>query len=184
MADIDQALVFDYDGVIADTEPLHWRSWAALLSPFGVQLSWEEYCAFGLGADDTQIYERLSKQARLPAESGFSLLNLERKRRVREWSMKQTPIPQETVALFRSGLLKRRIGLVTSSGRSEVEPVLRAAQIYDRFHAMVFGEDSPSAKPSPQPYRLIARRLGVESGIAFEDSESGLESARARCIQR
>jgi HAD superfamily hydrolase (TIGR01509 family) len=72
-----------------------------------------------------------------------------------------------------------RVGLVTSSGRLEVEPVLRAAQIYDRFDAMVFGEEVSTPKPSPAPYKLVAQKLGVDTGIAFEDSEPGLTSARA-----
>ena len=72
-----------------------------------------------------------------------------------------------------------RLGLVTSSDRADVEPVLRAAQIRDRFDAMIFGGDAARPKPSPAPYLLIADRLGVKTGIAFEDSKPGLESARA-----
>lgn len=178
MAEMREALVFDYDGVIADTEPLHWKSWAALLLTFGVELGWEEYCEFGLGIGDAQIYEQFRKRAPLPDANEFSRLNLERKERVREWSMKDIPISHETVALLKA-LGCRQVGLVTSSGRLEIEPVLRAAAVYDQFSAMVFGEDVERSKPSPEPYLLIAQRLGVQTGIAFEDSESGLESARA-----
>lgn len=178
MPEMREALVFDYDGVIADTEPMHWKSWAALLSTFGVEFGWEEYCEFGLGISDAQIYEQFRKKATLPDADEFSRLNLERKERVREWSMKEIPISHETVALLKV-LGNRHIGLVTSSGRREVEPVLRAAGIFERFSAMVFGEDVERLKPSPEPYLLIAQRLGVQTGIAFEDSESGLESARA-----
>lgn len=172
------AVVFDYDGVIADTEPLHWRSWAALLSPFGIELGWEEYRGVGLGVSDAQLYERLQARARLPDAKEFSRLNLERKRTVREWSLKEAPISRETVALL-STLGNRPVGLVTSSARFEAEPVLRAAAVYDCFDAIIFGEDVSSPKPSPEPYLLIAQRLGIETGIAFEDSEAGLESARA-----
>ncbi len=178
MAEMDQALVFDYDGVIADTEPLHWRSWAALLSPFGVELGWEAYCALGRGVSDAQIYQRLNQQGQLPGAKEFARLNLERKRRVREWSLRELPISPATVAMLRS-LGHRRVGLVTSSARFEAEPVLRAAAIHDLFDAMVFGDDVSTSKPSAEPYLLIAQRLGIETGIAFEDSEPGLESARA-----
>jgi HAD superfamily hydrolase (TIGR01509 family) len=97
---------------------------------------------------------------------------------VLELSLKESPIAQETVEMLRS-LDGYRLALVTNSDRTEVEPVLCAAQIQDRFDAMVFGGDAARPKPSPAPYLLIADRLGVKTGIAFEDSDPGLESARA-----
>lgn len=178
MVEMQEVLVFDYDGVIADTERLHWKSWAALLSQYGFQFSWAEYCSLGLGVSDDEIYKRLRNRTPLPDPTEFAHLNDARKRLVREWSLTEIPISQETVTLLNT-LGNRSLGLVTSSERSDVEPVLRAAAIYSRFDAMVFGEDVPAMKPAPDPYLLIALRLGVSTGIAFEDSEAGLESARA-----
>lgn len=178
MSELREALVFDYDGVIADTEPLHWKSWVALLAPYNYELGWEEYCSLGRGVDDAQIYEALRNQASLPDEAEFLRQNIERKRMVREWSLQQIPIPRETIALLHA-LERHPIGLVTTSKRAEVEPVLRAAHIYGRFDALVFGEDVKAPKPAPDPYLLAAQKLGVSAGIAFEDSEPGLESARA-----
>jgi beta-phosphoglucomutase len=178
MADPHEALVFDFDGVIADTEPLHWKSWAVLLARFGLPLSWEQYCRIGIGVSDEQIYEHFRKLAPVPGADEFSHLNNERRQMVRELSLKQHPVPQETVVLLKS-LSHYRVGLVTSSGRSEVEPVLLAAGIHDRFDAMVFGEDVTACKPSPEPYLLIAQKLGIQAGIAFEDSRAGLKSAES-----
>ncbi len=173
-----EALVFDYDGVIADTEPLHWRSWAALFRPYDVEFTWEEYGRIGRGVSDVQMFASLVKNApRLPVEE-LMLLNLERRRMVLEWSLAESPIPQETIELLAT-LKEYRIGLVTSSDRVDVEPVLRASQIYEKFDAIVFGDDVPVHKPAPDPYLLIAKRLGISTGIAFEDSDSGMESARA-----
>jgi len=173
-----EALVFDYDGVIADTEPLHWRSWSAVLSRYGIELRWDEYCAIGQGVGDAQIFELFSKRMRVADAHDLSLRNDERKRMVRDWSLRECPIPQDTVALFKT-LGAYKIGLVTSSEEPEVAPVLRASQIYDSFGAMVFGGEPAEPKPSPAPYLLIAEKLRVKKGIAFEDSEPGLESARA-----
>lgn len=178
MAEPLQALVFDYDGVIADTEPLHWKSWAALLARYGIQLGWEEYCRIGQGVSDAELFRYFGTQMRHQDADEFSSQNPERKQMVREWSLAESPIPTETVELVRT-LDDYRVGLVTSSERTEVEPVLRAAQIYSRFDAMVFGGEPAEPKPSPAPYLLIAERLGVKTGIAFEDSEPGLASARA-----
>ena len=62
MAEPRQALVFDYDGVIADTEPLHWKSWAALLARYGIQLGWEEYCRIGQGVSDAELFRYFGAQ--------------------------------------------------------------------------------------------------------------------------
>jgi len=178
MVDLGQALVFDYDGVIADTEPLHWKSWVALLSHHGIQLGWDEYRRIGQGVSDKHIYEHFRPQMTSVDPDAFAILNHDRKRMVLDLSLRESPIAQETVGLLKS-LGRYQLGLVTSSDRAQVEPVLRAAQIFDLFDAMVFGGEAPLPKPSPAPYLLIAERLGVKSGIAFEDSEPGLESARA-----
>jgi beta-phosphoglucomutase len=172
------ALVFDYDGVIADTEPLHWKSWAALLTCYGIQLSWEEYCSIGQGVSDAELIRHFGAQM-CPADAKeFSQQNRQRKQMVREWSLKESPIPPETVRLLGT-LGDYRVGLVTSSEQADVEPVLRAAQIYSKFDGMVFGGEPAAPKPSPAPYLLIAERLGVQTGIAFEDSDPGIASARA-----
>lgn len=178
MVAVPEALVFDYDGVIADTEPLHWKSWKALLSRHGISLGWEEYCRIGQGVSDALMIEYF--RARMPKSelTNLSFQNHERKEMVRAWSLAASPIPSETVTLLKA-LSGYRVGLVTSSDRTEVEPVLRAAQVCDCFDATVFGEEPDAPKPSPAPYLLIAERLGVNTGIAFEDSEPGLASARA-----
>jgi beta-phosphoglucomutase len=171
------ALVFDFDGVLADTEILHWKSWAALLLDYGMQLSWDEYCDLGRGVDDAQFCETIKAKVSSVNVADLLSQNLARKRMVREWSLSESPISQETIKLLRT-LGAYQIGLVTSSGREEVEPILRASAIHELFDAMVFGDDVTALKPAPDPYLLIARRLGVNTGIAFEDSQPGIESAQ------
>ena len=178
MEKLRKALVFDYDGVLADTEPLHWKSWAALLQDYGFQLTWEEYCRFGLGVSDDRILQLAIKKAPHLSLDELSRQNLQRKRNVCEWSLAEIPIPKETVELL-AKLKGYKVGLVTSSNRAEVEPILRARQIYEKFDAIVYGEDVSANKPAPDPYLLIAKMLGVSTGTAFEDSEPGLTSARA-----
>jgi beta-phosphoglucomutase len=173
-----EALVFDYDGVLADTEILHWKSWAALVSPHGIQFTWDDYCKFGLGVADDQICASFKKQAPILDPVDLMRQNSDRKRWVREWSLAKPPIAQETIEML-SALNGYRIGLVTSSDRSDVEPVLRVSGIHEKFAAMVFGDEVTARKPAPDPYLLVARKLGVTSGIAFEDSGPGIESAQA-----
>ena len=137
-----EALVFDYDGVLADTEFLHWKSW--------------ELCFLNMS-----FLARTSN-----ASAWFASGHLRRFRSHKKRSLLTT-------------LGAYRPGLVTSSERSKVEPILRASAIYEKFDAMVFGEDVTVHKPAPDPYLLVAQKLGVSTGIAFEDSRPGLESALA-----
>src|SRR5215470_10407599 len=109
-----EALVFDYDGVLADTEVLHWKSWAALLQRHGVPLTWEDYCKIGRGIDDAKMRETLRLQMPSLDVAELARQNAERKSMVREWTRSQSPIPRETIDLLAT-LGAYRVGLVTTS---------------------------------------------------------------------
>jgi HAD superfamily hydrolase (TIGR01509 family) len=72
-----------------------------------------------------------------------------------------------------------RLGVVTSSNRREVEPVLAAAGIRDCFDVLVCGNDVRAQKPSPEPYLKAVQLLGTSSAVAVEDSDASVESAQA-----
>jgi HAD superfamily hydrolase (TIGR01509 family) len=172
-------LVFDYDGVLADTEPLHWASWKKLLAPYQIELTWEQYCRHCRGVGEDRMREafiEMSPQAiRLPDLSPYLAA---RKLEVRESSLARSPIPREIQEMLQQ-LGDWRLGLVTSAERADIEPVLRRANIQDCFEACVFSGDVTRRKPAPDPYLVIAARMGVPTGIAFEDSDSGIASAVA-----
>jgi len=176
-------LVFDYDGVLADTEPLHWASWRKLLTAYRIELTWEQYCRYCRGVADVRMREafiEMTPQAiDLPDLAPYLPL---RKLQVREWSLRRSPISQEAVEMLRR-LSDWRLGLVTSAARADVEPVLHSANLQDCFEACVFGGDVTRHKPAPDPYLAIAARMGVPTGIAFEDSDAGMASALAAGFQ-
>jgi HAD superfamily hydrolase (TIGR01509 family) len=174
-----ESLIFDFDGVLADTEPLYWRAWEKLLAPHGVELCWEEYCRIGRGVKDDEMLMRLPQIA-----SDAALLSrlkeqlAGRKETIQSWCSQEPLISAATVILLQS-LSTFRLGLVTSSNRSEVEPVLNAAGVAACFQAMVFGDEVSLHKPHPAPYLLIREKLGVATGLVFEDTDVGMESATA-----
>lgn len=174
-----EALIFDFDGVLADTEPLYWRAWTELLAAHGVEFTWEEYCRYGRGVKDEEMLKALPQLASQPEI--FRVLQQQlpaRQQMVRAWSQQQCPINESIVRMLLS-LHQFRLGLVTSSARNEVEPLLCRAGIDQCFEALVFREDVHRHKPDPAPYLKVRSRLQVETGIAFEDSEAGIRSATA-----
>jgi HAD superfamily hydrolase (TIGR01509 family) len=179
MKTIPEALIFDFDGVIADTEPLYWRAWCELLKPYSIVFGWDDYCRIGRGIRDEKMLASLAERLASPEMIEQIQRRLpERKEWVRQWKLSKPPIGQATVELFKS-LKGCRIGLVTSSDYSDIEALLRQAGIAECFEACVFGEEITQHKPHPAPYLLIREKLRIGGGIAFEDSEAGMMSAAA-----
>jgi len=171
-------LIFDYDGVLADTEPLHWRSWAEILAPLGIEFTWDRYCEIGRGIHDDHMLDSLRQLVQDPSVlSRLGEQNALRRAMIRDLCESEPPICESTIAMLHS-LKEYRLGLVTSSAEFDVQPVLRAAGISQCFDALVFGEDVECPKPAPDPYLLVSRLLGSKTGLVFEDSDAGITSAQ------
>ncbi|UWZ85830.1 HAD family hydrolase [Occallatibacter riparius] len=172
-----QALIFDFDGVLADTEPLYWRAWCELLKPCNIDFTWADYCRIGRGIRDENMLSSLAELISDPDAMHRLKERLpERKEIVRRWKLAQPPIAEATIALLHS-VARRSLGLVTSSDRSDIEPLLHRAGIAECFTACVFGDEITAHKPDPAPYLLMREKLQVSGGIVFEDSDAGLKSA-------
>jgi beta-phosphoglucomutase len=173
------SVLFDFDGVLADTEPIHWACWVETLTPFEIELTWETYCANCIGIADLNMLVFLASLSSRPIDAESLRPEYAKKKALfRKRVQEANPCSPETVELIRS-LLDYRIAVVTSSGRLEVEPLLDGAGIRQHLGAVVFGEDVQRHKPAPDPYLLGAARLGSSRPLVVEDSDAGVASARA-----
>ncbi|MFN3323234.1 MAG: HAD family hydrolase [Bryobacteraceae bacterium] len=173
------AILFDFDGVLADTEAIHFECWNEILAPYGIRLTWEHYCRSCIGIADRTMIEFLAGQADPPLDPDRLFAEYPAKKALfRERVLTQPPVYTETIDLVKA-LNIYGLAVVTSSGRLEVEPVLTAAGLRPYFRAAVFGDDVIRHKPSPEPYLRAAELLNARCPLVVEDSDAGAASGRA-----
>lgn len=166
-------MLFDFDGVLADTEPVHHRAWNQTLEPLGIQLDWADYQRNFVGvADEVALRQRLQ----LRDQDGL----VSRKQALfRQGLAEAEPILPDSIALLQELRNVYKLAVVSSSYLSEVEPALIRAGIRPCFQFLITGEDVQNFKPSPEPYLLAAKRLGARRPLVIEDSEAGVASGLA-----
>ncbi len=173
------AVLFDFDGVLVDSEPVHFDAWVETLRPVGVSISWEGYKNNCVGISDRELLNYFGSLAVPPIEPDTLTECYARKKNTFRSKMAELdPLTPEMVEMIRS-LRECKLAVVTSSGRLEVEPVLWKAGVHEFMHALVFGEDVTRRKPDPEPYLLAAARLGARNPLVVEDSVAGISSGRA-----
>jgi len=175
-----EAILFDFDGVLLDSEPVHCDCWREALAPLGVAVTWEVYAANCVGASDRDMMRIFANLRHPPADPSLLWGQYERKKQIFRERMAVDPPFAAGVAEFFGELSKDyRLGVVSSSARAEIEPLLEAAGLRRYLDTTVCGEDVERHKPAPDPYLLAGRILGIQRALAVEDSPAGLESARA-----
>jgi beta-phosphoglucomutase len=174
-----EAILFDFDGVLADSEPVHFECWQEILQTFGLHLDWKTYTEQGIGISDRKLLGFLCERADPPMDVEQLIAEFPRKKDMfRARMLERQPFSTEVFELLPE-LSDYRLAVVTSSGQTEVEPVLERAGLRNFFQAVVYGGDVQQHKPAPDPYLLAVQKLGVRSALAVEDSNAGETSARA-----
>jgi HAD superfamily hydrolase (TIGR01509 family) len=118
------------------------------------------------------------KDPRIPFEDAWAKYPLKKKLFEERMHSDGVVLP-EVAAFLREVHSKYKTAVVTSSARSEVEPVLAKAGLLPYLDTAVYGDEVDRHKPSPDPYLLAAQRLGVKKALVVEDSPAGCESGRA-----
>lgn len=189
-----QAIIFDFDGVIANSEPLHLRAFQAALAEDGVTLTAEEYYARYLGYDDVGVFERLGTDRGLGWSARHVTALVARKGVKLEELLHAGAVLFPGAADFiRHAAAAVPIGIASGALRHEILEIVSAAGVADLFTAIVASGDTPESKPSPAPYKLAFEQLAERRGldldprrtVAIEDSRWGLASAQGaglRCV--
>lgn len=172
-----KAVLFDFDGVIVDSEPFHLMAWEDTMRGFERSFPSHRGGEF-VGVPDDQIALSLVADFSLPIKPHQLL---EKKREVFSGYICKDLHMYEDLKNMLCLLTGKKLGVVTSSGASIVIPSLRSFGVLDVFQTVVCADDVLVHKPAPDPYLFAATRLGVatNSCVVVEDSPPGIASGKA-----
>ena len=177
------AVLFDFDGVIADTENVHIAAWERTFGLMGWGIPPED-CARAAEMDDRAFLSAIF--AAKGVEGGDVEGWVARKQETTLAMLSDCPRVYPGVReLVHSLAGIARLGVVSTTWRANIEAVLRALGMSEAFAVLVGKEDVKVPKPDPQGYRLALKTLKVKPGdaVALEDSATGLAAARAAGIR-
>lgn len=184
-----EAVIFDFDGVIVDTEPIHWQAFREVLAPLGIPFPWDEYVERYMGFDDRDAFrEAFRVHGRSLAGEPLAELIAAKSLAFQEILRAGVrPFPG-AIPLIESIHL-RGIPLAISSGalRSDIDPILATLGIAGCFARIVSADEVERSKPDPESYRLawsdLVRRFpgmltSPGNSLAIEDTPAGIRSAK------
>jgi HAD superfamily hydrolase (TIGR01509 family) len=172
-----KAYLFDCDGTIADSMPLHYVAWKQALGEWGAEFPEPKFYAWG-GMPTVQIVETLAAEQglQMPAEEVAHRKEL----LYYELLPKLQAVPEvlEHIDLSHGHI---PFAVVSGGSRESVTKSLTTLGILDRFDTLVCSEDYTKPKPDAEPFLVAAQRLGVAPAdcLVFEDTEMGIQAATA-----
>jgi beta-phosphoglucomutase len=177
-----QAIVFDFDGVLADSEPLHLATYQEVFAALGVTLTREDYYANYLGFDDVGVFQAMAAAQRWELDEGRIAALVAQKARVFDELIAGGSVLYPGAAECVERLAARfPLGIASGALRHEIEMILKDARLDRHFRFIVGAGDAPRSKPAPDPYVRAAALHGLPPSacVAIEDSHWGIESAKA-----
>ena len=182
-----RAVVFDFDGVIANSEPLHFRGYRDVLNVEGVDLQEADYYTKYLGYDDVAAFAAIAADRGLSWDpEHIARLVIRKAHRMEELERHGSVLFPGARAAIETTASLMPIAIASGALGSEIRRVLDDARLTKHFTAIVAAEDTAASKPAPDPYlravALLAQAYGplaAHECVAVEDSRWGLESARA-----
>lgn len=181
-----RAALFDFDGVLVDSEPVHFRAMRESLLPEGIAIERDEYAGHYMGYEDREAVRRaLERHGR---DGGLERVHqlAVRKAELYQGLLPQIPFLPGARELVLALAGRVPVGIASGARRAEIEAILAAAGLREAFAAVVGAEDVRQGKPHPEPYltamaRLEPRAPGLRAAecVVFEDSVAGVAAARA-----
>jgi len=184
-----KAVIFDFDGVISDSEILHFRAFNQMLAQYGIEITIKDYYKTYLGFNDVDCYKLLIHQGLLKIDEQQIGNLVNQKKKIFERLAQTEGRIIEGVRDFLTMLEDNDIPMAICSGAllTEVEMILEEARLRHLFEVIVSAEHVKKGKPHPEGFLLSLQRLNesrenpitANQCIVIEDSHWGLEAAKA-----
>lgn len=184
-----EAVIFDFDGVIVDTEPLHYAAFQKTLQPLGLHFTWQEYVETYIGFDDRDAFRHAfsAKGSTLGQNELNSLIEQKAAFFKDVIGSGVTAYPGVLELILRLHTLKFPLAICSGALRTDIDPILSMLGISDCFDVIVTADDVAASKPDPECYQLAFQRLqsashncfSIATTIAIEDTPAGISSAKA-----
>ena len=175
------AVIFDFDGVLADTEHLHLRAFQQTFGAHGWTLDDRSYAERYLGYDDRATIDAFLGDHELPVNPAAIAALLREKAAAFDVLRSSGSVLYPSAAACVERLAARfPLAIASGSLRTEIVDILNGARLVSAFRAIVSAEDVSRSKPAPDPYLRAAQLLDVDAAscVVIEDSAFGLIAAR------
>ncbi|MGQ3891886.1 HAD family hydrolase [Legionella sp. CNM-4043-24] len=183
-----QGVIFDFDGVILDSEPLHYQAFASALEKTGLSLSYDEYIKKYLGLSDKDLFPRFfADRAYCFSLDEVDWLKRKKTSQYQDIIRHCADLPMIDSAdefIIHTAGRGSKTAICSGSTRNEIKTVLAnlvQGRLQDCFNTIVSSDDVQQGKPSPEGYLLTARQLNLapEECMVIEDTPHGIEAAKA-----
>jgi len=184
-----EAVVFDFDGILVDSEPMHYRAFIEVLDPLGMGFPWKEYVEIYMGFDDRDAFREAfrAKGIDLDDENLARLVAAKSRAFLDGLRAGVTAYPGAVPMIESLRAAGRPMALCSGALRADIDPILAQLGVARRFDVIVSADDVRRSKPDPESYALAFRRLSEmhpasltapEHSIAVEDTPAGIRSAK------
>lgn len=174
-----QAIVFDFDGTILETETPDYQSWQEVFTEHGCELAKDLWCTYiGTTSDTFDPYRLLAEQSGVAIDR--TVIRARRRRRFHELVAQQALRPGVKALLDAAASRQLPLAIASSATRDWVEENLATRDLRHYFQAVYTANDVTVVKPDPTLYLLAVQALGVQpaQALAIEDSLNGLLAAK------
>jgi len=184
-----EAVLFDFDGILVDSEPMHHRAFTEVLDPLGMGFPWQEYVEIYMGFDDRDAFREAFRAKGIDLDDAnlAKLVAAKSEAFLRGLRDGVTAYPGAVSLIEFLHAAGRPLALCSGALRSDIDPILAQLGVARRFDVVVSADDVRRSKPDPESYALAFARLTERyatlltvpgRSIAVEDTAAGIRSAK------
>ena len=184
-----EAVLFDFDGILVDSEPMHHRAFNEVLDPLGMAFPWKEYVEIYMGFDDRDAFREAFRAKGIDLDDAnlAKLVAAKSEAFLRGLRAGVTAYPGAVPLIETLSAAGTPLALCSGALRADIAPILARLGVARRFGVIVSADDVRRSKPDPESYALAFRRLAETysssltvpgKSVAVEDTPAGIQSAK------